>query len=216
MSELLPVIDEPWDAERAAESMRKRASKDGSASKDSIDWKKYAEGFFYHDTNNGEDYSSFKLPFAVAKEGRLYAVKNAISAVKGTVNDARGGLDIPEEDQKKVMKKVEQYEKKIEKDSKKELESMLRFAIQTDQSELLNKLLDSTKVLVSKTAEFQAGLFELNDQLNEAKTAGIDITDVSLLLDNITDLLGSTYDSLKSVVDELSSGETGRAFLLAP
>jgi HK97 family phage prohead protease len=105
----LPIADKghSWDAGEAEKRIFSWAGGDNFSPS------KAKEAFFYYDPANPQNKTAYKLPFADVISGRLTAIPKAISAVKGALNGARGGVDIPESDKKAIMKKVEMYENKI-------------------------------------------------------------------------------------------------------
>jgi len=67
-----------WDKEKAIESLRKWASKDGSGEKDTIDWIKYRKGFTWYDANAIDNFTSYKYPHHWVKDGDFYVVKRGV------------------------------------------------------------------------------------------------------------------------------------------
>ncbi len=110
----LTSIDRYWSRVKAVSSVRKWASSDGSGDKDKINWSKYKKAFFWYDENKPEEFTSYKLPFAEAIDGKLYAVPRGIMTVAAVLQGARGGVNIPEEDIEKIKRKVEKYYEKMD------------------------------------------------------------------------------------------------------
>lgn len=97
-----------WDADAAVMRIRKfTGSEDAPTSN-------YRKFFAYFDPENTDDFGAYKLPFADVIDKRPHAVPRAISAIKGAISGARGGVDIPESAKADAMKVVEHYEKKME------------------------------------------------------------------------------------------------------
>jgi hypothetical protein len=101
--------DTAWDS--AAADKRVQAWAGG----DSMDWAKYAKAFFYVDESNKELLGSYKLQFADIIDGDLKAVPKAIFAVAGILNGARGGVNIPTDEQNAIKDKVAAYYAKMSK-----------------------------------------------------------------------------------------------------
>lgn len=110
--------DRPWDADAAVQRVRRWASKDGSGNKETIDWNKYSQAFFWRGDpgEGGPDFSDFKLPFADVINGQLHAIPRGIFAVAAVLQGARGGVDIPEADQQAIRRKVSQYYARMRKE----------------------------------------------------------------------------------------------------
>lgn len=109
----LPLnMDRSWDKNRAIRSLRVWAGGD----KENIDWKKYRKGFMWYDEKNPENFGSYKLPYAEVINGKLTAIWRGVVAVMGAILGARGGVDIPDADRKKVYNHCAKYYKKAGKE----------------------------------------------------------------------------------------------------
>ena len=95
-------MDSSWDANKAIAQLRKWASSDGSGDKDKIDWKKYRQGFAWYDGENPDKLGSYKLPHHYVKDGKLITVWRGVVAAMAALFGARGGVNIPEKDKRKV------------------------------------------------------------------------------------------------------------------
>jgi len=104
----LPLADRDreWDGDAAVSRVREWA---GGPDKEDIDWSKYKRAFFWYDSEDSENFTSYKLPFADVINGTLTAVPRGIFAVAGVLSGARGGVDIPESDIDGIKSKVEKY-----------------------------------------------------------------------------------------------------------
>ena len=111
MSLPLAPKSKPWNGPAAEKRIFKWAG--GT----SFDPAKAKKAFFYVDSAQATNRNSYKLPFADVVGGKLVAIPRAISAVKGALDGARGGVDIPSADKAKIMKRVEAYEKRMGKDA---------------------------------------------------------------------------------------------------
>ncbi|MBI4474094.1 MAG: HK97 family phage prohead protease [Acidobacteria bacterium] len=79
-----------WDAAVARRELAKYASSDGSGDKDTMDWRRYAGGFFWYDDAAPENFESYKLPFAEVITGRLVAVWGGITAAAQRLTQTEG------------------------------------------------------------------------------------------------------------------------------
>ncbi len=111
----LPIdMEKSWDGDAARKRVAKWA---GGPDKESIDWKKYRQAFFWYDENNPENYGSYKLPFADVIEGRLTAIWRGVAAAMAALLKARRGVDIPEKDRKLVYNHIKRYYQKAGKEA---------------------------------------------------------------------------------------------------
>jgi hypothetical protein len=107
----LPCADKDttWDKGSAVKAVKDWAT----GSDGEIDWSKYRKAFMWVDSAGGDKQGDYKLPFADVIDGKLQAVWNAVKAIYGVLQGARGGVNIPEEDKAAVMKVVTKYYKKF-------------------------------------------------------------------------------------------------------
>lgn len=105
----LPVVKGDWDGPAAEKRIWEWADGDISKVKRSYFW---VDG-------DPKNKSAYKLPFADVREGNLVAISNALSAVKGALDGARGGVQgIPDADKKRIMAKVDAYQKRLSDEEK--------------------------------------------------------------------------------------------------
>ncbi len=93
----MPVADAgaAWDGQAAADRVFDWAT-DG----DVTDWPKYAKAFLYQDDNaDPETKGAYKLGVADVVNGELQLIPKGVYAVAGVLNGARGGADIPADQQ---------------------------------------------------------------------------------------------------------------------
>jgi HK97 family phage prohead protease len=114
----LPLADEDrtWDADAARARVAKWASSDGSGDKDKIDWGKYRKAFVWYNSDEPENFGSYKLPIADVIDGKLMAVPRAIFAAAAAVQGARGGVNIPDSDIPAIKRHLERYYRKMDKE----------------------------------------------------------------------------------------------------
>lgn len=108
--------DRSWDADAARARIAKLASSDGSGDKDKIDWSKYRKAFLWYNSDEPENFGSYKLPIADVIDGRLMAVPRAIFAAAAAIQGARGGVNIPESDIPAIKRHLEKYYKKLDRE----------------------------------------------------------------------------------------------------
>jgi len=113
----LPTAPEEtdWDAGTARQRVARWASSDGSGEKEKIDWNKYRKAFFWYDSEDAENFGSYKLPFANVIGGELKAIWRGVAAAMAALLGARGGVDIPEGDKKAVYNHIAKYYEKFDK-----------------------------------------------------------------------------------------------------
>ncbi len=102
-----------WDADTAKSRMRKLA---GGPDKEDISFSKYGEGFAFIDKTNEDNFAGYKLPFADVDEDNLKAVWRGVATAMAALLGARGGVDIPTADRRKVYNFLVGYYKKFEKE----------------------------------------------------------------------------------------------------
>lgn len=94
-SKTLPTDDKSsWNAAAAIKRMRVHS---GGPDKEDMDWKKYRRGFVWYDSEDEENFGSYKLPFADVLDGSLKATWGGVSNAMRAVLGARGGVDIGDE-----------------------------------------------------------------------------------------------------------------------
>jgi len=91
-----------WDKNRARAHLAQWASSDGSGDKDKIDFAKFARGFAWYDSEKKTNLTAYKLPHHDVIEGKFVAVWRGVVAAMAALLGARGGVNIPEADRKKV------------------------------------------------------------------------------------------------------------------
>lgn len=86
-----------WSGSKARAELKAYATTDGK-----VDVKKYRKGFAYQSDSNADTLGSCKLPYHYVENGELVVVWGGAKAAMGAVLGARGGVDIPDGDRKKV------------------------------------------------------------------------------------------------------------------
>lgn len=101
----LPLADRerPWDSVAAERRVRAWAGAQGDALQDlsAMDWNRYAQAFFWRDSERPELLGSYKLGYADVLDGTLTAIPRAIFS---NTTGGRGfpAADIPEADKERV------------------------------------------------------------------------------------------------------------------
>ncbi|MEU6628457.1 ADP-ribosyltransferase [Streptomyces parvus] len=102
----LPVEEDrdlPWDGDQAKARLLDAATVDGTVDEDRL-----AAGFLWRDDDaDPATAGAYKLPFADVIDGELRIVAAGVYAVAAALQDARGGVDIPEADADAVKGRVE-------------------------------------------------------------------------------------------------------------
>jgi len=110
----LPIADEKlkWDSAAAKKRVKDWASdKDGN-----VDFKKYSKAFLYVVKGAEDNLTGYKLPFADIVNGSLKAIWRGVSAAMAALLGARGGVNIPDADKKKIYNNLAKYYKKFDKE----------------------------------------------------------------------------------------------------
>jgi HK97 family phage prohead protease len=103
----LAAEDYQWDAQDATARVRAWS---GSVEKPS---ESYKTAFLWFDAQKADDFSAYRLPIADIIGGKLTAVPRAIFAAAAVLRGARGGTDIPPQDQEKIKEHLERYYEKM-------------------------------------------------------------------------------------------------------
>lgn len=129
--------DRAWDADAARARIAKWA---GGPEKENIDWSKYRKAFLWYNSDEPENFGSYKLPIADVIDGKLMAVPRAIFAAAAAIQGARGGVNIPDSDIPAIKRHLERYYRKMEKEppwaEKRSDMDMLLYAIIGASSEI--------------------------------------------------------------------------------
>ena len=107
----LADADREWDGDEATDALFKLAG-DG----DDFDASTVRRGHFAYNTGDADQQQGYKLPFATVVDGKLKAVPRAIYAVAQVLEGGRGGVDLPDDVQQEIRKKVEKYYDKMGED----------------------------------------------------------------------------------------------------
>ncbi len=103
--------DVSWTASEAIKRIRKLTGSDDAPTA------AYRRAFMFFDEENADKFTAYKLPFADVIGGELRAIPRALSAIVAVLNGARGGIDLPDADRKKIEGIVNQYFKKMGRDA---------------------------------------------------------------------------------------------------
>jgi HK97 family phage prohead protease len=105
----LPLADRgtAWDKTEANDRVRKFTGSEDNPSA------KYRNAFLWFDSDNADNFTAYKLPYADVIDGKLTAVPRAIFAAAQVLRGARAGVDIPEADKGKVITHINRYYKKM-------------------------------------------------------------------------------------------------------
>jgi HK97 family phage prohead protease len=145
-----PIADRgiAWDASAADKRVRNftKATEEPNA--------KYRSTFMWYDSENADNFTAYKLQYVDVVDGKLQAIPRAIFAIAAVLGGARGGVNIPEADKKKVAAHVNKYYKKIGLDSPlKNVDLKAHYEI---FAELLDQYETSTEEVDIKADEIEA------------------------------------------------------------
>jgi hypothetical protein len=80
-------------------------------------WELYKKAHLYFDENkNMETKSAYKLPIAKIVDGDLKVVFRALVAAVGSLNGARGGVEVPSDERSKIYENIKKYYAKFNKE----------------------------------------------------------------------------------------------------
>lgn len=153
--------DSSWDGDSARDTLAKWASSDESADKDTINWSKYAKGFTWFNIKESNNFTSYKLPHHVIKDGELIAVWRGITSAMAALLGARGGTDVGD-DFDACYEHLASHYRDIGKEppekgkeySQEELKSMVEEELEVeDELEIELELDDLSKSLLDGTIE---------------------------------------------------------------
>jgi len=113
----LPLADRgrAWDATGAEQRVRQWAG--GGTSLEDMDWARYRKAFLWFDSEAPESVTSYKLGIADVVNGELTAIPRGIFASAGVLLGARGGVDIPQDAQRRAISHLERYYSKMDMES---------------------------------------------------------------------------------------------------
>lgn len=107
-----PLVETTWDADAAVSRWRSWASSDGSGKRESIDWKKYAECFLWFDSDDVENFASYKFPHHDIVSGKPVTVWQGVVAAAARIGQAK---DIPTTDIAKMKQHLADHYKEFGK-----------------------------------------------------------------------------------------------------
>lgn len=93
---------ESWDSSVAIKGVKEWATKENGE----MDWGKYRKAFAWYDASEPEKQGSYKLPHHEVVDGTLKVNKQGVVAAYSAMRGARGGVNMPQEDRKKVMNHI--------------------------------------------------------------------------------------------------------------
>lgn len=101
--------DTPWDSAEA----EKRLADNANIGTDDPNWEVYGEAFMYQDDDsNASTKGAYKFPICDILDGVQRIIPRAVFAVAATLQGARGGTKIPQQDQNRMKSVVEKlYER---------------------------------------------------------------------------------------------------------
>ena len=97
-----------WDGSEALKRILKFTADDGGQNFD-----EFKKAFFWFNSEHPNLIGSYKLPFADIVNNKMIAIPRGIFAVAGALRGARGGLNIPDSDMKRVESNVSKYYDKM-------------------------------------------------------------------------------------------------------
>jgi hypothetical protein len=105
----LPLIKDAteWDGDAAEKRVRAWAKAEDGPNE------KYRDAHVWYDAANKDNFGAYKLLIADVVDGRLKVNPRAVSAAAGVLQGARGGVDIPADEVKRVRSHLGRYYRKM-------------------------------------------------------------------------------------------------------
>ncbi len=153
-----------WDAAAAQGRIRTWAEVEDAPNA------RYGQAFFWVDSENRENFTAYKLPFADVIDGELTAIPRGIFAVAAVLQGSRGGTTIPEADQAAIKRRVSAYYSRMrsefdddgitppwEKALEGDMEDKAGRRVRADRVDQIKRLRDAMKDLADflKWAEYE-------------------------------------------------------------
>lgn len=190
-------MESSWDKNEAIQALRRWASSDGSGNPDTIDWKKYARGFAWFDSENSETFGAYKLPHHTVRNDELVAVWKGVAAAMAALLGAMGGVDLPDGDRRKVYDHLARHYRDAGKEppefreyTEEELKALFPEIYETEVEKRLKnieKQLEDVRDLLGSLnlsiVELQSKIPELSgvvrkDLAGESRDEGVDIEEL--------------------------------------
>lgn len=105
----LPMTDRDreWDGAAAQKRVREWAGAEDEPNP------KYRDAHVWYDAEKKGNFTAYKLLIADVVDGRLAAVPRAVMSAGNVLQGARGGVDIPQQDVKRVKSHLAKYYEKM-------------------------------------------------------------------------------------------------------
>lgn len=123
-----------WNVNEALPRLKRWASKDGSGDKDQIDWQKYRQVFFWHESSELQNFGQFKFPYADIIDGEPHVVHNAVQNALARLDNS----NIPDNDKDDVRRVAQRQLNRF--NSEDNMENAMFFKSGTPTQEQLNKI----------------------------------------------------------------------------
>jgi len=102
-----------WNAPEATVKVRRWA---GGPDKDEIEFSRYKQAFTWYDSADEVNFGAYKLPHHNIVGGKLVTVWRGVAAAMAALLGARGGVDVPTEDRRKIYNHLAKHYKQYDKD----------------------------------------------------------------------------------------------------
>lgn len=177
-----PTMKGKWDGTAAEKRVRNWASKDGS--KDQMNWDKYRQGFGWYDSEDIENFGSYKLLHHDIEDGTLKVHEGGVIAAGNVLMGARGGVDIPEADQNKAKLHLARHYSQFDRTApwnKKFLEMLgidYKVGAKLSKSRLaaLREVVSSLNELIAEATEGSEKTTKGGNAMKEIKHEGDNVT----------------------------------------
>jgi len=193
-----------WDANAVTNRGRVWA---GGPSKEDIAWSKYRKLFTWYDADDTDNFGAYKLPHHDIVNGEPVTVWRGVATAMAALLGARGGVDVPQPDRRKIYNHLAKHYKQFDKevpDFKSVENQVLKGLFEIERERLERKYERHTKAKIQYIASYikQQGKEEKKKETKLLKKSGK--TDLTKTL---YDVLSVVHKGLESV-EEKSSGNT--------
>lgn len=138
--------------------------------------KNYKIGFMYYDTDNQDDYKSYKLPYLDYIDNKFVVIPSALSSIVGMFSGKRNGPGMPENDKNVIKEMINKYYVKMGREEpfkKNNITFIDNFDIQNIDKQDKTKIFDENIILSTQAKEYIANLLCEHDRPGKVKEESV-------------------------------------------